>query len=191
MNTTLLDRFYSLEATPQRLEFRHEGYAIVVHPSRASVRRLQVLVRAAGLIGMFLGLVITPMSLWGLIVAGLGGAAAWKGYHLIRTDPLLRLEARRLVALQQDDLEVAYDTIREIDGRYEIFGWTARTAVYAVTDEGEVGPILVLHGTDESLAIYACRTLGMLLNVPARYDGPFDKHTQCFVPEPEDAEMAL
>lgn len=175
-----------LRSSRFRIEFAPDDDGVVVRPSGRYLRRVRRLVRLGGLVGVAAGLALGSLAPWGWGLAVLGLIAAGLGPRLVRAAPLLRLETSRLVVLQgaaEAGTALPLGEVRGVEGRYEVFGWEPRSALYVCTGDGAAGPILVLAGTDEPLAVFACRTLGALLDVPARYTGPSGAETLCYRPE--------
>jgi hypothetical protein len=94
--------------------------------------------------------------------------------------------ARRLLVVCQyaaaTGTTLRIEQVWEIRGAYETQGWDPRSVLYAVMEDATEVAVLILPGTDEVLAEYACRTLGCLLDRPATYAGPFGGVRACYVP---------
>lgn len=75
--------------------------------------------------------------------------------------------------------QVALAAIKAVAGAWETFGWSSRSAVYAVAGDGARSLVLSLGGTNDAYAVAACGALGQLLGVRSEYTGPSGAAVRC------------
>jgi len=165
-----------------------DGPRIIMRTNERHVRMRQLIARIVAVAAVLAGLAFVPVSLWGIALAMAGFGAFALIPRFVRVSTLLRidLETGEIVALQRaasPGAPIPIEYVRSIEGVYKIQGWDGDSTIYAVLADGSRTPLLVFSGTNEALAVYACRILGYLLDRPATYTGPFGGVTVCYRPE--------
>jgi hypothetical protein len=185
----ILNRFMSIAPenglARARLHIEHDGTHLIFFTGASDIQRTRLLTRIGGLLGIAAGLALATRSPWGLAVAAAGALSAVYGPRLIRPVRLLEVdsEQERLLVVQPAagaGARICIKQIAELRGVYETQGWDPRSVIYAVLLDGTQVPVLIFPGTDEPLAEYACRTLGLLLDLTATYAGPFGGIKICY-----------
>lgn len=188
---SLIARFQSvppelIRSFPQVDVQENEGRVLFRTGERVVARR-RLAARVLCVLGGMVGLTLVPMNLWAGALLLLGLAGWFAAPRLIWSRPLVEVDGTHgLLAVRQPEAEsgpaVEVGQIDRVAGEYEVVGWDSQSAFYAVLADGTRRRILVLSGTDEPLAEYVCRLLGLLLDRPASYAGPFGGVADCYVP---------
>lgn len=160
------------------LQIQRQGDRLVFLTGGRSVKQSRFFARILGVALGILGVTLISISPWTLLLTLVGVTAALFAPEWIRPIRLLEIDAENgdlLVCHDRtgDRVTVPMDAIVRIEGRYETQGWDAMSAFDAVLEDGAQVLILTLRGTDEVLAGEVCRGLGLLLDRPAAYAGPF------------------
>ena len=177
-----------LSRSADRLEVRSEGGRILLYTGEGTVRQSRNYARGVGALAVAGGIALLWFSIWGLIVIAFGLVVVVVVPRTIRATKLVEIdtEGNQFIVVQSTvgaGSTLSLERIQSIRGAYDTKGWDGFSVVYAVGDDGSETPILMLLGTDERLAEIACRTLGVLLDRPAAYAGPFGSFSVCFTPE--------
>lgn len=141
----------------------------------AYLRRQVLAVALALFVG---GLLLSGYSAWGWLAVM---AAPVVGFLVIgrwvRARPLLSIDraaqtltSHRLTEAGEAPLPIA--RLEQVVGAWETFGWSSRSAVYALERGGAKHLVLDLGGTNDPYAIAICTALGQQLALPASYLGP-------------------
>lgn len=189
MANVVLNRYSGIapevEADGALMQVQRVGDTLVFSMGQCYVRKSCLQARLAGGAGVVVGLMLAQSSLWGWALAILGLLAFVFLPRLIRPARLLEIDGEQgVVRVVQPAVGagtvVSIVHIVALNGVYETQGWDPRSVIFALLDDGTTAPLLVLSGTDEALAEYTCRTLGLLLNRTATYIGPFDTTKTCY-----------
>ncbi|HLK55583.1 MAG TPA: hypothetical protein VKU00_03415 [Chthonomonadaceae bacterium] len=170
-----------------RLNARMEGDTLRFYTGTRYLQQSRWAIRTVG----FLLIVASICLLWihpyfvSLAAPGLLIFLFAPGY--VRPTLLLEIDMERnLLTTVQPTVgpgnTVPLEQVRSIRGAYDTKGWDAFSTIQAVLEEETAVPILMFFGTDEPLAADACRLLGLLLDCPATYAGPFGHTTTCYTP---------
>ena len=147
-------------------------------------RRRQLLqAMAASSLLLIGGAIFTLWSPWALFISAFGAAGLLQLPRMIRTQNLLAIISSedRLQPLQASaGPPVPVSQITGIRGVHEIQGWDPRSVFYAVLADGSESEVLLFRGTDDALAIEACRLMGMALDRPAEFTNQYGEHTVCW-----------
>lgn len=164
---------------------RRDGDRLLFFSGARYVARSRLLARMVGVFAVPVGLALTQVTAWGWALAALGLPIFIFAPRLIRAGRLLEIDGERgeLIVTQPAagaGVTVPIAQVTELRGVYETQGWDPRSVLYAALADGTQIAILVFAGTDEALAEYACRTVGLLLNCTAAYAGPFGGVKVCY-----------
>jgi hypothetical protein len=167
------------------IHIQREGDRLLFSTGQRYVRQSRLFACVGGVLSVPAGIALAQNTPWGWVLVVLGVLVFALVPRLIRPTRLLEIDGERGQVLVEQGaagagtvLDIAQ--ITELRGIYETQGWDPRSVLYAVAADGTQTPILVFQGTDEPLAEYACRTLGMLLNRTATYAGPFGGIKMCY-----------
>jgi hypothetical protein len=168
-----------------RIHIVCDGPRLIYYTGEGYLRRSRLTARVAGAAAIVAGLALTTQSLWGLALAAAGIGLLALAPRLILPARLLELDADggRLLITQPAagaGVSLCLEQITALRGVYETQGWDPRSVIYARLTNGTEVSILVFPGTDEPLAEYACRSLGLLLDLNATYAGPFGDAKTCY-----------
>lgn len=143
-----------------------------------------------GIAGVCLGLALLRVTPLGGLLAALSALAFFLlpgRFHAVR---LLEIDTGQGQLLGEGDA-LSCPQIRAIRGVYTTQGYDPFSLFAATLDNGKELAFLTLRGTDDILAEALCRTLGLLLDCPAAYVGPFEDAKTCFTPDaPNRAKAA-
>lgn len=169
-----------------RLCVHRDGDRLLFQTGEKSVRKSRLLARLMGAACMAVGIVSTHMTVWGWLLLILGALAFFVLPLLARTAVYLEISAaeepgqiRVFPHVACPGIVLPLTQVSAIRGIYETQGWDPRSVLFAVLADGSEVPLLTLPGTDEALAEHACRTLGLLLDCPSTYTGPFGGVKTC------------
>jgi len=177
------------------LAIRRVGERLLLETSEASLHRARRQVRAGSLLATASGLIAAALTPWGWLLTAAGLAALWIAPRHQRPRRLLEIDPDRACIRPgpgSGNVEpVPLASVRAIRGAYETQGWDPRSVIWVLGEDGQETPVLALPGTDEALAVEACRLLGLLLDCPATYAGPFGAPTTCHPGEPRRQESPV
>lgn len=186
MAKTVVDRWREWQsngnAQERWLNTSTAGDRIVVSTGKSytSQRRIAALMTAAGCAAA--GVVFAFMVPWASAAAIVGIAGSLIAFKRIRPRPLLEIDSARRIVVIPDSKTVDGETLIAVAGRYETQGWDPRSVIVGIERDGSERQLAVFTGTDERLAEYACRVLGMLLDVPSTYRGTEGRTVTCYQP---------
>jgi hypothetical protein len=178
----------------ERLEVKSDGSRLLVRTGKATVQRSQSYALGVGAMTAILGIAMLTASAWGWLLVAFGAVICAVVPQFIRATDLFEIDiaAGSLVVPQSTDnkgIALPLEPITRIRAAYDTKGWDGFSTVYAVQEDGSETAVLMLPGTDETLAELTCRTLGLLLDCPATYAGPFGSMKNCFTPSTQTGGM--
>jgi hypothetical protein len=186
---SLFNRFACIapevEAEQALIHIQRAGDRLLFSTGQRYIRQTRLFARVVGALGVPAGIALAQSTPWGWALVALGVLVCAFIPRMICPSALLEIDGQRgqvLVAQGSAGAGTVLDIARitELRGSYETQGWDPRSVLYAALEDGTQTPILVFQGTDEPLAEYACRTIGLLLNRTATYAGPFGGVKICY-----------
>lgn len=173
------------------VSLRRDGGLASLWTGPRAVGYLRRQIQAVALALMVGGLLLLRYSIWGwLAVAAAPVVWLWLPDRWAVAKPLLQVD-RRMGALSSASLTeqgLAFISVARLEaviGAWETFGWSSRSAIYAVEGSGTRHLLLTLGGTNDRFAMAVCEALGALLGLPASYLGPEGEELASYSPSKE------
>lgn len=166
------------------VSLRQDGPRTQLWTGPRALRYQRVQILAVGLAFVVGGGALLTMTQWAWLAVAVGPLLLALAPRLAPARALVEIhrEAGWLTPLAGSGAEggqVALAAIKAVVGAWETFGWSSRSAVYALTGDGARSLVLSLGGTNDAYAVAACGALGQLLGVRSAYTGPSGEAVRC------------
>lgn len=166
------------------LTLRLDGPRAQVWTGPRALRYQRLQVRAIGLAFVVGGAALLAASSWAWLAIAVGPLLMALAPRLAPERALVEVDHRSglltpLAGSGAEGASVALARIAAVTGAWETFGWSSRSAIYALEADGARRLILALGGTNDAFAEAACRELGRLLELPSTYTGSSGKTLRC------------
>ena len=162
------------------VEVRGGGAALELWLGSRFVGKQRMQARIVGGVLAACGIVATVLSPWSLLLTAVGLAVLVGAPALFRQRALITInrETGWMWGMgNSDEIEVA--RISQIRGTHEIQGWDPRDVILAEMDDGSRVEVISFRGTNEALALDACRALAQEIGRPTDYTDQYGNRTTC------------
>ena len=167
--------------------FRQEGARTQLWTGPRAVAYQRIQIQAIALAFVVGGSLLLRYSAWAWLAIAVAPVLLALAPRLAPERALIEVdrETGLLSMLQGSGAEGAplpLAQISAIAGAWETFGWSSRSAVYALQVDGARNLILSMGGTNDTEAMALCAALGQMLGLRAEYTGSSGRPVNCHEP---------
>ncbi|HRA21027.1 MAG: hypothetical protein IPJ58_03035 [Ardenticatenia bacterium] len=165
---------------------RQDGARLQLWTGPRALRYQRIQIQAIALAFAVGGGLLLRLSAWAWLAVAVAPVLWALASRLAPERPLVEIDrhAGLLTPLAGSGAEgrpIPLGRISAIAGAWETFGWSSRSAIYAIDGQTERSLILALGGTNDAYAVAVCAALGQELGVSADYTGPSGEPVRCGV----------